>query len=367
MGERAVRVLVLTADYPPDTWSGIGAAVATQVGALADRPDVAVRVLVAFPDGRAATGHRDGVVTPLSWRRCPVRPGEFDVLHLNSLALAELAVRMRRRLGLPLVYTAHSLLHRELAGVPDAAPAVRVQAALLRASDAVVVLSRAEQAAALARHPDLAGRCTVLPNGVPPAAGPPRPAPDGPVVFAGRFTWTKGIDLVAAAAAGSPGRDIVLAGGRPDAPGAAVVAEVAARHPRRCRVLDRLPHPAVEGLLRQAAMVVVPSRYEPFGMVALEAMRVGTPVLAAAVGGLPEVVPPGSGGRLVRSATPAAWRAATGDLLDSPGLRAELARRGPGHAARHHDPAALAGRLLDEVYRPLVDPAARPAEVARGR
>ena len=361
MAECAIRVLALTADYPPDTCSGIGAAVATQVGALAARPDAAVRVLVGAPAGRPGR-EPSGVVMPLSRRRCPVRPGEFDVLHLHSLPLAELAVQMHHRLGLPLVTTAHSLLHRELAGWPGAEAAERAQAALLRASDAVILVSGAERDAALARYPELAARCAVLPNGVPPPP-PPRPAPDGPVVFAGRFTRAKGVDLVAgvAEAAAAAGRDLVLAGGRPDDLGDAVVAGLARRP--GCRVLGRLPHPAVEDLLRRAALVVVPSRYEPFGMVALEAMRVGTPVLAAATGGLPEVVGPGSGGRLVTEATPAAWRAATAELLDAPALRAELSRRGPAYAARRHDPGRLGGRLLDEVFRPLLAPPARPVEV----
>jgi len=365
MTERAVRALVLTADYPPDTWSGIGAAVAGQARALAARSDAAVRVLVAAPEGRVmvpATA-ADHLVRPLSRRRCPVRAGEFDVLHVHSLALGELAVRMRLRFGLPLVYTAHSLLHLELAATPGAAAYVRAQAALLRASDHVIFLSRAERAAALARHPELAGRCGVLPNGVPAAGGPPSAAPGGPVVFAGRFTRTKGIDLLGAVVAAGSGRRFVLAGGRPDGCGAAVLATLAARSPRTCEVLGWLPHAATEALLGRAGLVVVPSRYEPFGMVALEAMRAGAPVLAADVGGLPDVVTAGSGGRLVRSREPAAWRSAIEDVLASPGTWRELSRRGPEHVARHHDPAALAARLLGEVYRPLVERRDAPARV----
>jgi glycosyltransferase involved in cell wall biosynthesis len=144
-----------------------------------------------------------------------------------------------------------------------------------------------------------------------------------------------------------------------------VVAELAARLPGACRVVGWLPRPSVDELLGRARLVLVPSRYEPFGMVALEAMRLGTPVLAAATGGLPAVVTDESGGRIVGSRDPSAWCAAIVQLLESPTLHQELSRRGPPYVAHRYDPARLAAGLRDDIYRPLAR--RRPARAGSSR
>jgi glycosyltransferase involved in cell wall biosynthesis len=89
-------------------------------------------------------------------------------------------------------------------------------------------------------------------------------------------------------------------------------------------------------------------------MVAVEAMRMGAPVLAADVGGLPEVVTETSGGRLIRSRDPKDWCRAILELMSSPRALAALRCRGPIHVARHYDAAGLASSLLDTVFHPLV-------------
>jgi glycosyltransferase involved in cell wall biosynthesis len=88
----------------------------------------------------------------------------------------------------------------------------------------------------------------------------------------------------------------------------------------------------VPALLSRAAAVVVPSRWEGFGMVALEGMAAGVPVVASAVGGLVEVV--GDAGLLVPPDDPDALAVAIGRVLSDPGLRSELSARGRARAAR---------------------------------
>jgi glycogen synthase len=366
-----MRPLILTADYAPRTWSGIGTAVATQTRAL-DRLD-GVRVSVLLAD-RASTDAvtetttetaTDGFVRRLTRERCPVRPAEFDLIHLHSLALTELAFEMRQRFALPVVYTAHSLLHHELAGHPQSAAWVQVQAAVLRASDHVVFVSPCERDEAVARMPDLAGRCSVLPNGLQPTATPPTPRSphEGPIVFAGRFTRVKGItlfaEIVRRLAATRPYR-FVLAGGHADVAGQAIATELRERYSGACQVVGWLRRRAVDALFARARLVLVPSQYEPFGMTALEAMDMGVPVLAAKVGGLPHLVTAESGGQLVDSPDPALWCRSIVDLLRSPRRYRELSRRGPRYVARHYDASHLALRLVDDVYRPLLA-AAHPA------
>lgn len=359
-----MRTLLLTADYPPRAWSGIGTAVATQARALAH---IGAGVRVLSPSGVTAGAPRspraagDPVVTPLSHARFGVDPGGFDVVHLHSLALAELALQVRQRFGAPLVYTAHSLLHLELGSISRQSDRARtwrgLQAAVLAASDHVVLVSTAERTAVLARLPWLEQRCSVVPNGAPAALR--RPAAhcgDGPVVFAGRFTRAKGIALLRDIVERLAPRGIpfVLAGGHGDDEGERMVDELVRRFPQRCVAVGWLDRRALDGLLSRAGLVVVPSEYEPFGMVALEAMRVGAPVLAADVGGLSDTVGPGSGGRLVASRDPLVWSEAVASLYAQPSLRATLAARGPGYVAARYDPVRMARRLVDEVYEPAI-------------
>ncbi len=349
-----MRLLILTADYSPYSWSGIGVAVERQARALAAL-GIEVHVLTAAPMERPLEHTGEGpAVHHLSRQRCPVDPRGFDLVHLHSLALSELALQMRWRFGLPLIYTAHSLLHLELAGIPAARGWCEVQAHLLAQSDWVIFLSRSERAAAIERMPGLATRSSVIPNSVaPPPRRLPPPPQDGPVVFAGRFSRNKGLELMAALIPIVLGRyrcRFVLAGGHGDAAGNRAARDVAARFPQQCRVVGWLDRDSLDGLLARSSLVVVPSLYEPFGLIALEAMRVGAPVLAADVGGLSETVIEGSGGRLVPSHDPGEWSDAIVELLSTPSLSRDLRRRGPAYVADKFDPSKLALHLREMVY-----------------
>jgi len=96
----------------------------------------------------------------------------------------------------------------------------------------------------------------------------------------------------------------------------------------RVRIVGRVPTDELVALYRRASIVVVPSRYEGFGLPAAEAMACGTPVVACAAGALPEVVTTGGGGRLVPPADPPALARAIAELLGDPALRSELGARG---------------------------------------
>jgi glycosyltransferase involved in cell wall biosynthesis len=97
---------------------------------------------------------------------------------------------------------------------------------------------------------------------------------------------------------------------------------------QRLRIVGRVPTAELLGLYRRAALVVVPSRFEGFGLPAAEAMACGTPVVAAAAGALPEVVGRGGGGILVPHDQPEALAKAITSLLEQPAARLELGYRG---------------------------------------
>jgi 1,4-alpha-glucan branching enzyme len=283
-------------------------------------------------------------------------PRTCDVIHLHSLALSELAFELQRRTRRPLIYTAHALLWLELEPGPPADFWCAVQQRVLVSSDHVVFLSQAEQSAAIERLPALARRSSVVPNGVP---SPPELAPEppfdgnGPTVFAGRFARSKGVELLGELVPkllAENGAPFVFAGGHGDETGERVVRELAARYPQRCRSLGWLARDDLDRLFQHAGLVVVPSRYEPCGLVALEAMRVGAPVLAACVGGLAEVVGSGSGGRLVHAHDADTWSTAAATIIGDSRTNRTLRAQGPRYVRTRFDSRRLAQRIVKEVY-----------------
>ena len=119
--------------------------------------------------------------------------------------------------------------------------------------------------------------------------------------------------------------------------------------------------PRLADLYRAADIVVVPSRSESFGLVALEAQACGTPVLAADVGGLRTAVANGVSGQLVAGHDPAAWAFALQSLIDAPDLRGELGRGARLHAEKFGWHATALGLL--ETYDEAVDEASRAADL----
>jgi glycosyltransferase involved in cell wall biosynthesis len=121
----------------------------------------------------------------------------------------------------------------------------------------------------------------------------------------------------------------------------------------RLRLVGRVATEELLALYRRAALVVVPSRHEGFGLPAAEAMACGTPVVASAAGSLPEVVATGGGGILVEPGSAQALAKGIAQLLEQPAARAELGRRG-----RRGVEAAYAWRRVAqataEVYAELV-------------
>lgn len=152
----------------------------------------------------------------------------------------------------------------------------------------------------------------------------PRPdfLPDGDfVLFVGALGEHKGVGLLAQAhqrmAADVP---LVMIGGRrADTPDLG----------ERVILRSGVPHRQIMGAYAAAAVVVVPSRWaEPQGLVAIEAMASGTPVVASAVGGLAELVEPGVSGVLVPPGDAAALATALDGLLADPATRARMGQAG---------------------------------------
>jgi Glycosyltransferase len=354
-----MRVLILTADIQPQNWSGIGTAVTHQVHALAQLGVEAHILTFEDVSGPTPIDQSGGIIIhTLCGQRCPIDPADFDVIHLHSLSLSELAFEMRRRFKVPLIYTAHSLLCKEVQDPLAASFWIYIQMFLLHTSDFVIFVNSADRTEALQMIPDLVDRSGVIPNGLSSVSSSLRRLSTcKQVIFAGRFAHKKGIDLLAQIVERlQPHTNLrfIFAGGHGDPQEEKTIQELAARYPQTCSHVGWLARESLKELFAQAALVLVPSEYEPFGMVALEAMSVGTPVLAADVGGLREVVRPGSGGRLVSSRDAHEWSCAILEVLEIPSLWAELSQRGPQYVTTHYNHLGLARQLIDNAYRPAM-------------
>jgi glycosyltransferase involved in cell wall biosynthesis len=189
-------------------------------------------------------------------------------------------------------------------------------------------------------------------------------SPDGPVaergarprvLCVGRLVPRKGVDTVIRALAAIPDAELVIAGG-PGVDGLAADPEAQrlARLAERCGVADRVrlvgavPRPNMPALLRSADAVVCTPWYEPFGIVPLEAMACGVPVVASAVGGFLDTVVDGATGILVPPRRPDRLAAALRGLLAEPFWRQAYGTAGVERARSRYSWDRVAADTLAE-------------------
>jgi glycosyltransferase involved in cell wall biosynthesis len=245
----------------------------------------------------------------------PLPAGPRPVLVHAHGYRAALWARAGRLRGLPLVVTAH--------GLPPAPAVVRAvggAALWLAVSHAVAVRLRAAGVAE--------GRLRVLPPALLATVAPAPARPGGPprVAALGRLAPEKGFDVLIRALGLLRGDVELLLGG--DGPERRRLARLAHRLGLGRRVAFRGWVADPTPLWAAADVVAVPSRREGLGLVALEALAAGRPVVASACGGLPEIVRHGVWGDLVPPGDPRALAAALGALLADGGRRQRYAAAG---------------------------------------
>ncbi|SNS37648.1 glycosyltransferase [Actinomadura mexicana] len=291
-----------------------------------------------------------------------------DVAHAHFWMSGLAAVQAAQAAGarrVPVVQTYHALgtVKRRHQGDGDTSPAsrVRLERALGRAADAVVATC-SDETAELTAMGVPRDRVRVVPCGVDldlfSPGGPARGGRGRPrLVVLSRLVERKGVDTAIRALAHLPDAELLVAGGPPrdgldGDPEVRRLRRVAADANAAGRVefLGRLGRDEVPPLLRSASLVVTLPWYEPFGMVPLEAMACGVPVVATAVGGHLDTVVDGVTGVVVPPRDPEKAARAIRRLLDDPAERAAMGRAGGGRARAHYSWARVAAGTA-EVYR----------------
>ncbi len=331
-----VRALLLTNEFPPDIYGGAGVHVDELTRHLRGLVELDVRTfgtrseasegwrVNGYPvahDLAAADEPLRPVLAALSRDLAmAVDPVRADVVHAHTWYTHLAGILIRLAYGIPLVVTIHSLeplrpwKREQLAGGYEVSSWVERTA--IESADAVIAVSEGTRADVLHHFSVPPERVHVVHNGIDPDVYRPDPATDALlrhgvdsavpyVLFVGRVTRQKGIvHLVRALRHLDPGIGAVLCAGQPDTPEIARemtegVAAIQAERPNVVWIPEMLAREEVRQLYSHAAVFCCPSVYEPFGIINLEAAACETPVVASAVGGIPEVVVDGETGLLV--------------------------------------------------------------------
>jgi starch synthase len=387
-----LRVAVLTREYPPEVYGGAGVHVTHLVEELSRLVHVGVQCFGKDRDDRQARAYEP-------WPAISARRADEAALRAMSVDLlmasgargadvvhshtwyANLGGHLAGLLhGIPHVMTAHSLeplrpwKAEQLGGGYQLSRFSERTA--IEAADAVIAVSAGMRADILATYPAVdPERVEVIHNGIDTGAWRPDPGttalerlgidPDRPsMAFVGRITRQKGVDhALDAAALIDPAAQVILCAGAPDTPeiGAEMrerAAALAAGRPGVVWIEEMLPRADLVQVLSHATVFVCPSDYEPFGLTNLEAMACEAPVVASAVGGIPEIVVHGETGFLVPlDPDPAVFAAALAaridELLADPVRAAAMGRAGRLRAVERFGWPAVAQQTV-RLYEKVV-------------
>ena len=382
-----MRIGIVTREWPPDVYGGAGVHIEHLVAALRSLPsgpqiDVhcfggprADAVGYAVPPNlAAANGALQAVGVDVE---IAAALGDADLVHSHTWYANTAGLLASLVHGIPHVVTAHSLEPRRPWKADQLGGGYRLSSWAERtaylAADAVVAVSNGMRIDVLDAYPDLdPAKVHVVGNGVDAEAYSPveEPGvlrglgvdPDRPyALFVGRITRQKGVmHLLAAAEQLPPEVGLVLCAGAADTPGERqqVADAVTALQTRRSGVVwieAMLPRDQLVPLITGATVFVVPSVYEPLGIVNLEAAACGTAVVDSAVGGIPEVVDDGRTGLLVPydPADPAAFEAGLAariaELMADPSRAAAMGAAGRERVLTEFGWPAIAQQTV-EVY-----------------
>ncbi|OBF18890.1 glycosyltransferase family 4 protein [Mycobacterium sp. ACS4331] len=364
-----MKILMVSWEYPPVVIGGLGphvhhlatdlVAAGHEVVVLSRRPtgtdpashpttdtvSEGVRVIAAAQDPHEFTFGTDMMAWTLAMGHSMIRAGfglrdwQPDVVHAHDWLVAHPAVALSEFFDVPLVSTIHATeagRHSGWVSGPVSRQVHALESWLVHESDSLITCSASMREEITTLFGPGLAEISVIPNGIDTDGWPfaKRRAHDGApeLLYFGRLEYEKGVhDAIAALPRirrTHPGTTLTIAG---DGTQMDFLVEQA----RKNRVLKatnfvgRVDHSQLLTLLHRADAAVLPSHYEPFGIVALEAAATGTPLVTSNVGGLGEAVIDGDTGLSFPPRDVAALAAAVRATLDDPASaqqRAEAAR-----------------------------------------
>jgi starch synthase len=382
-----VRIGIVTREWPPDVYGGAGVHVEHLVAALRSLPSDPQIDVHCFggpredaagyavpPNLAAANGALQAIGVDVE---IAAALGGVELVHSHTWYANTAGLLASLVHGIPHVVTAHSLEPRRPWKADQLGGGYRLSSWAERtaylAADAVIAVSNGMRLDILDAYPELdPAKVHVVGNGVDADAYSPVEDPDvvrslgvDPdrryALFVGRITRQKGVThLLAAAEQLPPEVGLVLCAGAADTPAerqqvADAVEELQKRRSGVVWIEAMLPREKLVPLITGATVFVVPSVYEPLGIVNLEAAACGTAVVASAVGGIPEVVDDGRTGLLVPydPADPAAFEAGLAariaELVADPARAAAMGAAGRERVLTEFGWPAIAQQTV-EVY-----------------
>lgn len=349
--------------------------------ALPDEVRLGPRLVVEHvPAGPARSITKDDLLAYMpefgEWLRRRWRRDPPDVVHAHFWMSGLAALQGARELGVPVVQTFHALgcVKRRHQAEADTSPPQRVALETRIAKEAAAVIatstSEVSDLCALGISPD---GVEVIPCGVDldhfrplRSVRSPRPS-DARLLSIGRLVPRKGVATLIEALAEVPRAELLVAGG-PDGAGLRRDPEVrrlrrlaaGAGVADRVRFLGSVGHDQVPALMRSAHAVVSVPWYEPFGIVPVEAMACGVPVVASAVGGRLDTVEDEVTGLLVPARSASGLASRLRWLLERPDLMAAMGRAGARRARTRYGWPGIAA-ATETVYAGLATAVARYA------
>lgn len=394
-----MRVDFVTKEYPPHIYGGAGVHITELVKVLRNRIDARVHAFGSPVAEPGTFGYQ--VPTELEESNSALQTMGVDLLIADALAGADLVhshtwyANFAGHIGsmlhsIPHVVTAHSLeplrpwKREQLGGGYELSSYIERTA--YQAASKVIAVSNGMRNDILRSYPDLdPGKVEVVYNGIDSQKWQPVHDPDTvralgvdpdrrSVIFVGRITRQKGLPYFLRAARELPSDvQLILCAGAPDTEEIKLeveqlVAELARNRSGVVWIPEHLPQHKLAALLTNADAFVCPSIYEPLGIVNLEAMACGVPVIGTATGGIPEVVVEGETGWLVPieqvqdgSGAPldadkfvSDWAEVLNSALASGKLR-EFGQAGRIRAEREFSWESIATRTIEVYQRALGD------------
>jgi D-inositol-3-phosphate glycosyltransferase len=357
-------------------------------------PGVQVRNIVAGPfeelDKDELPAHLCAFTSGVLPAEAAGEPGHYDVVHSHYWLSGQVGWAVTQRWGVPLVHSMHTLAKVKNAALaagdtPEPAERVLGEEQVVESADRLIANTDDEARQLVMRYGADPRLVQTVPPGVslsmfqPGLAGAARrrlglPREAYVVLFVGRIQPLKAPDVLLRAAArmleddpSLRSRLVVAVVGGPSGAARARPEELQ-RLAAHLGITDVVrfeppcPQPELAQWYRAADVTVVPSYNESFGLVAVESQASGTPVVAAAVGGLRTAVRDGESGVLIEGHDPADYAAALRRLADLPRLRGRLSRGAVRHAAAFGWSTTV-DRLL-EVYTGAVAESKSESKVA---